>query len=128
MDRTANEIVVALISRKGEVIQIRQSAWGIPVVVSQGWKKTVVVSARPIAATVRPDIGMVKLPYISIDGGRCPIRIIIVTGRDDKINLPTVDQGGYIRRRITTGAIIPDDREGDRWIRSSCWGRLGGTG
>jgi len=69
----------------------------------------VVVSSFPKCASVGEDILVKILANIFVNGDRGAIRLVVVTGGDDQINIPAVDECGDIFQWLTCQAVISDD-------------------
>ena len=111
MDWTALKVVIAFIPGQGEVIQVGLDIPRIPVVVTQGREEAIFSGAGAIRALVGVDISLIVLANVSVDGAGFSVRVIVVANGDDKVNVPTVNQLGYIGFWLTGIAKITNHGE-----------------
>ena len=82
--------------------------------VAQRWKKAIRYRARSVGTYIRIDEFVIILANVRIDGLRSSIRVIIVSGGNDKVRVPGLDQVGNIQFSMTGLTVIADDAKADR--------------
>ncbi len=96
--------------------------------VAQCREEAVFRGARAVAAGVGEDVIVVELADVGVNRRRLAGRIVVVTLGDDKIGVPTRNQGRDSRLSLTSAAVITNGRKAQRARQSrGQWGGLGTT-
>jgi len=109
MDRFPDKLIITLIARQGEIIQVRLRIFGSPIMVTQAGEKAVFKRTIAIPTCVGKDKLVEELPNILVDRGCLAIGIVIITSGDNEFRIPALNQGSYIGFRLLSSAIIADD-------------------
>jgi hypothetical protein len=87
MNRSDNEIVIALIPWQSEVIDVCGALVGVPVMIAEGRPELVCSCAHPITARIRVDIRAIVLSDVGVDGRSGSVvtfvRIVIAERNDE---------------------------------------------
>src|ERR1700730_15050913 len=97
MDRPSHEIVIPFISGQAEIVQIGLCAGRIrprkaPVMITQRWEETINRRTSAVTTKIRKDEVVVVLANVLIYCRGCAHIIVIVSGGNDEIRIPTPDQ------------------------------------
>ena len=77
-------VVIALVVRQGEVVEVRPGARGVPVVIAKGWPEVIdFVAARDVHPFVGRDVLLVILADVGVDGVSAPVGIVVIDHGDN---------------------------------------------
>ena len=109
--RSPDEVVVALVARQREVVQVRSGPAGVPVMIAQAGEEA--VGGRPcaVASCVGVDKAVVELADVRVNRRGRAVRIVVVADRDDEVGRPTLDQVGHVPLRGCAAAKVADHAE-----------------
>ena len=123
MYRPPDKIIVALVTRQAEIIQVGFGSGCIPVMVAKGREEAVFGCSRTVRAGIRENEIMVILADMGIDRISCAGWVIVIADRDEDVRIPAMDHGGHIRFALAAFPEIADHGEAHGWVGG--WGRFG---
>src|ERR1043166_538663 len=114
VDGTAYEIVVTLVSREREIVQVGQGPGSIPIVVAEARIEPVGTRPRSVTPGVRGNEIVVILPDIPVDRGGGSIFVIVIAGGDNEIRIPAFHERRDVCFGLSAQSVVPDDGKTDR--------------
>src|SRR6267143_1468371 len=117
MHRPANEVIITLVIRELEIVQIRRCPRRYPIMVPKGREKSVDGGACSVSSRIRKDEFVVILADILVDRGCTSGFIVVISDGDDEIGVPTFHKRRHVGFGLTCEAVISDDSEPDGRLR-----------
>ena len=107
--RPPGVVVIALVARQGEVIEVRLRVGRDPIMVAQGREELVEGGPLAVAAQVGVNEVVVILADVGVYGRGIAVGVIVIANCDDEVGVPTMNQVGHIKLRLSVATEVTDD-------------------